>query len=98
MVNQQAHMEGALKGQLRIRFWVEAALALMSSGMALVTVLRRDWIEVAFGLDPDHSSGTMECGIVVVAIGVAIAFAMLARRERALRLTVIAESRNWHTR
>lgn len=79
-----------MKERLRTRFWVESALALVSSVVALVTVFRKDWIEAAFDLDPDHSSGAMEWEIVLVAIGFAVAFATLARREGARRFTVIA--------
>jgi len=86
----QANMERTLKEQIRTRFWVESALALVCSILTLVTIIRKDWIEAAFGLDPDHGSGAMEWEIVFMAIALTVAFVTLALCERARRQTIIA--------
>lgn len=66
---------------LRFRFWVEAALALASVGLLLLTVLWRDWIEALTGLDPDQHSGALEWLVVVVMVAAALTFTQLARLE-----------------
>jgi hypothetical protein len=70
-----------LKRNVRIRFWVEAALATFSGVFFLLTLLWKDWIEIIFGVDPDHHSGSLEWLIVSVALLATIAFAVLARLD-----------------
>jgi hypothetical protein len=65
----------------RRRFWVETALAGLSALFFLLTVLWKDWIEVVSGVDPDHHSGSLEWGIAIVALLIAIGFAAAARTE-----------------
>jgi len=58
----------------RLRLFAAAACA---TAAALLALLPRDWIERAFGVDPDAGSGFFE----VLAIGVlALAAAVLASR------------------
>ena len=76
--------------QLGARFWVESAMSLVSGSLALLTVVRKDWIEEAFGVDPDLSSGAMEWGIVLLALALTVVFVTLARRERVRSRTVTA--------
>ncbi len=65
----------------RRRFWLETIGAGTCSAVALLTVISSDWIEAAFGIDPDHGSGSLEWGIVAVLVGVALCLAVAARTE-----------------
>lgn len=67
--------------QRRVRFWFEAALALMSGLLFLLTSVTPDWIERVFGVEPDAGSGAVEWGIVAVLALVTLVFVALARRE-----------------
>jgi len=67
--------------RLRWRFWAESALALIATLLAIATVVEPAWVEAVFGLDPDSSSGALEWGLVVIAAGVALGSAWLARVE-----------------
>jgi len=49
---------------LRRRFWPEAGLGLITGVLFLLTLVRRDWIEALFGIDPDNHSGSLEFMIV----------------------------------
>lgn len=66
---------------VRRRFWLESATAVASGALAVLTLLWHDWIELATGIDPDHHSGSLEWGIVVVACIVAVMLATAARFE-----------------
>ena len=70
-----------MKRNVRIRFWAETALAGFSGVFFLLTLLWKDWIEIIFGVDPDHHSGSLEWLIVAVALVATIAFAVLARLD-----------------
>lgn len=65
--------------KLRIRFWFEAAAALCTCYLALLTVLWPEWIERLFGFDPDHASGRLEWAFVA-ALAVAAVSASVATR------------------
>src|SRR2546423_929222 len=43
--------------KVRTRFWIEAGLASLTTLLLLLTLVRRDWIEAMFGIDPDNYSG-----------------------------------------
>jgi hypothetical protein len=66
---------------LRMRFWVEAALAVASVALLLLTVISHDWIEAVTGLDPDQHSGALEWLIVGATVAAALTFMQLARVE-----------------
>ena len=66
---------------LRRRFWPEAALAVTSAVLALVTMVWKDWIEIVFGVDPDGGSGALEWAIVAGLLLLAVASGALARAE-----------------
>jgi len=70
-----------MNADARWRFWFETGLATLSGLLAIVTIVRKDWIETVFGVDPDQHSGSLEWLIVVVALAIAVASASLARRE-----------------
>jgi hypothetical protein len=62
-------------------FWVESVVASLSALLAVLTLVRRDWIEGVFGIDPDHHNGSFEWKLVVALFLAAFLFATLARRE-----------------
>lgn len=66
---------------LRRRFWPEAALAVTSATLAVVTLLWKDWIEILFGLDPDKGSGALEWSIVIALALLAVIAGAMARAE-----------------
>ena len=45
----------------------------------LLAVLWEDWIEIVFGVDPDHGDGTAEGAIAIGAAVLAIGFGVAAR-------------------
>jgi hypothetical protein len=60
---------------------IETVLAVVAGVLAVVTLLWPTWIESLFGVAPDAGSGEAEWWIVVVFAVVAIASALLARRD-----------------
>jgi hypothetical protein len=63
------------------RSWIETSIAAVSALLALVTLVWPDWIEAAFGVDPDRHSELLEWAVaaaLVVATGV---MSLLARAE-----------------
>lgn len=69
-------------GNARIRFWIEVALAAIAAGLAILTFITREWIELLFGVDPDQGSGALEWAIVIALFIAAIALALIARWDR----------------
>jgi hypothetical protein len=67
--------------KVRTRFWIEAGLASLTTFLFLLTLVRWDWIEAAFGVDPDHYNGSLEWISVGTLFVVSVAFAALARAE-----------------
>ena len=70
-----------MKPQLRVRFWLEAALAALGGFLFVLTFFWRDWIEAVFGVDPDQHSGSLEWAVAVVLLGVTLLSGLLARAE-----------------
>lgn len=66
----------------RIRFRIEVALAVLAAGLAVLTLITREWIELLFGVDPDKGSGALEWAITGALFVAAGAFALIARWER----------------
>ena len=62
-----------------IRFWIETILATLSGALTIITLISREWIEFLFGVDPDSGSGTLEWGIVLLLLVIALVFGTLAR-------------------
>ncbi|MET3988082.1 ABC transporter permease [Streptomyces sp. PvR034] len=68
-------------GPVRTRFWAETALGSLSGLLFLVTLVRRDWIELLFGVEPDAGGGALEWLIVAVTALVTVLCAVGARME-----------------
>jgi hypothetical protein len=68
-------------GNRRIRFWIEVALAVITAGLASLTLITSEWIELMFGVDPDAGSGALEWGIVIALAVATVAFSLMARAE-----------------
>lgn len=65
---------------VRLRGWIEAIAASLSGLLFLLTLVWPDWIESAFGVDPDQHSGALEWVVVAVALCATVVF-LLARTE-----------------
>jgi hypothetical protein len=66
----------------RIRFWIEVALAVFAAGLAVLTLITREWIELLFGIDPDKGSGALEWALVIALFVASAALALIARWDR----------------
>jgi hypothetical protein len=70
-----------MKRRVRMRFWIETALAVAAVALFLLTLVSREWIEEIFGVEPDAGSGALEWGIVAAFGVAAVLFGLLARTE-----------------
>jgi hypothetical protein len=59
----------------------EIGLATATGILTIVTLISRQWIEIVFGIDPDHGSGALEWLIVVALAAATLIFGLLARNE-----------------
>lgn len=75
---------------VRLRFWLELAMAIGSGALLLLTVALPDWIEVVFGIDPDAGNGSLEWMITLVLAATTLVFLGLAGSEWRLRQHVNA--------
>ena len=65
----------------KFRFYLEAIMAVLSTGLFVLTLISRDWIEVLFHVEPDEGNGSLEWLIVAVLFVVSAALIYLARRD-----------------
>lgn len=70
-----------MKNALRWRFWLETCVAIVTGILFILTLVRRDWIEAIFNIDPDQGNGTLEWLIVGALLVVTIALFALASYE-----------------
>ena len=70
-----------MRNALRWRFWLETVLAIVTGILFVFTLVRNDWIEIVFGIDPDNNNGTLEWLIVGVLLVVTITLFILASYE-----------------
>ncbi len=67
------------------RAWLELVTGALAGTLAVVTAAWGNWIELAFGVDPDHGSGALEWAIVAAAAAVCLALMLAVRWEVARR-------------
>jgi hypothetical protein len=70
-----------MKRKVRVRFWVESTLAVVTVALFVLTLISREWIEEVFGVEPDAGSGALEWAIVAALAVASVAFILLARAE-----------------
>ena len=70
-----------MRNALRRRFWLETAMAIVTGILFVITLVRNDWIEIVFRVDPDNNNGTLEWLIVGVLLVVTITLFILASYE-----------------
>ena len=70
-----------MKAALRLRFWLEAGAATLTGVLFVITLFWHDWVEIIFGVDPDHGNGVLEWSIVGALLAGTIALIVLARFE-----------------
>jgi len=75
----------------RLWLWLEAVGALATLFLATLTLVVPDWLEEAFGVDPDAHSGAAEWLIALAFAALSAVLALLARRDwRRLRATGVS--------
>jgi hypothetical protein len=79
---------------LRRRFWIEAALSVLSLILVIGTIVVHDWIEVLFHIEPDEGSGSLEALVTVIAVAITVAFVLAARFEWRRAARARASQRN----
>ena len=77
---------------MRKRFWFEIVVGGLGIVLLVVTLISREWIEIVFGVDPDHGSGALEVAISLGLLCVAALSFYLARREFVRPRVAFAES------
>ncbi|MFI8828789.1 ABC transporter permease [Streptomyces sp. NPDC053431] len=79
MSHQPAHHPE--RTTLRPRFWAEVVLGSVAALLFVLTLVRRDWIELLFDVEPDAGSGALEWLVVALTALVAVLCAVGARLE-----------------
>jgi hypothetical protein len=77
---------------LERRLRVEKMLAYVAAGMAVLTLLWHDWIELVFRVDPDGGSGAVEWAVVAALAALSVVFAAIARADKRRLVTVLEGS------
>ena len=70
-----------MRNALRRRFWLETGIAIITGILFVITLIRNDWIEIVFRVDPDNNNGTFEWLIVGALLVVTITLFILASYE-----------------
>ena len=70
-----------MRNALRRRFWLETGIAIITGILFVITLIRNDWIEIVFRVDPDNNNGTFEWLIVGALLLVTITLFILASYE-----------------
>jgi hypothetical protein len=70
-----------MKQGLRNRFWLASMLVVVAGGLAIVTLIQRDWIELIFGLEADNHSGSLEWLIVTIFLAASVTSTYFALYE-----------------
>lgn len=69
-----------MRKSLSTKFWVELVLAAISSLLAVLTMVRPDWIEGLFEVAPDGGNGSSEWGITLAFLVATVALTVLTGR------------------
>jgi hypothetical protein len=73
-------------GQARKRLRIEVGLAILSVLLFVATPLWPEWIEIVFGVDPDHGNGSIEWLIMeLTAMSAVVAIFLAGTDWRRLR-------------
>ena len=70
-----------MRKTLRLRFWLETGLAIVTGILLVITLVWHDWIEIIFNIDPDQRSGLLEWSVVGALLIVTIILFILASYE-----------------
>ena len=70
-----------MRNALRRRFWLETDIVIITGVLFAITLIRNDWIEIVFRVDPDNNNGTFEWLIVGALLLVTITLFILASYE-----------------
>ena len=70
-----------MRNALRRRFWLETGITIITGILFVITLIRNDWIEIVFRVDPDNNNGTFEWLIVGALLLVTITLFILASYE-----------------
>lgn len=65
----------------RSLFWIESVGAALCGVLALLTLVRNDWVEFFFRVDPDAHSGSLEWLVVEVAVTLTFVLSLAARHQ-----------------
>ena len=67
--------------EVRSRFWIETALAAVSSLLSVLTLFVPDWIEQVLHVEPGQESGALEWTVMAAFVIATVLFGGLARAE-----------------
>ena len=70
-----------MRNALRRRFWLETGIAIITGILFVITLIRNNWIEIVFRVDPDNNNGTFEWLIVGALLLVTITLFIVASYE-----------------
>ena len=70
-----------MKYRIRIRFLAQIALTIAAGVSLLLTLVRRDWIEVMLRVSPDEHDGSLEFVVSGLLLTATVALAASARAE-----------------
>jgi hypothetical protein len=65
----------------RTKLWIDSSVAAASGLLGVMTLIRQDWIELIFRVEPDHGSGALEWAIAGGLLLLCFASTSLARVE-----------------
>jgi len=63
-------------------------LATLAAGLAILSLITREWIELLFGIDPDHGSGALEWAVVGGLLVTSLALALVAAWDRKRQIAI----------